>query len=108
METVLRFVSLGFDSRRCRDSHRSQIKHPIASPVEEAATVTHAPLLIGKTSARSNFRKLEERAAMLGIKMAQQGFTCHDNPYTTVNDKLEAVWLSSFGKYQGTVRKLAL
>jgi hypothetical protein len=108
METLLRFIPVNLDVlTRARESrHFLNAKaavRPIENTVEPKAL---APVLVKPPSVKSGFHKQEEKAAQLGVKMAQQGFGYMDNPYTGLNKHLEAVWSSSFGKYYAALSNI--
>lgn len=112
METLLRFVPMDLDSPqglfgsfRCPPG----LKPVVNTSTSKESTQTNeasAPPVAKASPSKNGFSKLEERAVALGIKMAQQGFAHGDNPYTGLNVRLEAVWLTSFSKYQAAVRTL--
>ena len=109
METLLRFIPVNFDSlTRVRQSSRhNPSANDTARPVERTAEPKALPSVAVKPpSVKSGFYKQEEKAAQLGVKMAQQGFGYMDNPYAGLNKRLEAVWSSSFGKYYAALSKI--
>lgn len=111
METLLRFIPLGMES--LLGTNRSSRSLPrnvaVVSTVEQSTQTkeSSAPAVVRTLPCKNAFSKLEAKAASLGIKMAQQGFAYADNPYAGLNTRLEAVWLSSFGKYHAAVTKIS-
>jgi hypothetical protein len=109
METLLRFIPVNLDSlTRVRESSRHFLNPNIAvRPVEKTIEPKAlASVLVKPPSVKSGFHRLEEKAAQLGVKMAQQGFGYMDNPYSGLNQRLEGVWSSSFGKYYAALNKI--
>ena len=109
METLLRFIPVNLDTlTRVRESTRHFLNANVAAGQAEKTVEPKvlASVLAKPPSVKSGFHKQEEKAAQLGVKMAQQGFGYMDNPYTGLNKRLESVWLSSFGKYYAAVSKI--
>ena len=109
METLLRFIPVNLDSlTRVRESSRHFLNanvtvRSVEKTVEPKVVVSVAA---NPPSLKSGFYKQEEKAAQLGVKMAQQGFGYMDNPYCGLNKRLEGVWSSSFGKYYAALNKI--
>jgi hypothetical protein len=109
METLLKFIPVNLESFTGikASAHRFFGDSPAPTAIEEIVPIKEpAPAVAKPSLAKSGFHQLEERAAALGVKMAQQGFIPMDNPYAGLNNRLEAVWSSSFGKYYAAVKKI--
>ena len=110
METLLRLIPLGVESLLGANGFSRHLPRngSVVSTAGESVQVkeSSAPAVAKPLPGKNGFSKLEAKAASLGIKMAQQGFAYADNPYAGLNTRLEAVWLSSFGKYHAAITKI--